>query len=433
MARPHKSPSADNTSTPKRKSRKGELQEALEESFNTLPRAFAEELFQQKLTAAGIEPEGALVDKLVDHVLNNIEADFEWPADHPASQAAIERILNITDEDMADLDRRFDRFSKQELPEIVTNIAETAGASLLRRLKRNWSDQRTWEKQVTGGFRDRLELRWCKAFTALRMLLTISVEMGGEAYEKRRRSRAKRNIYRTDVLIRLHARACQVTGEILALMEAGYADGAMARWRTLHEIAVVATLIAEHGDELAERYLAHEVVESKRALVLYSRTYKDLGYGPPSATEIGRVDALHSQAVAHYGRDFANPNGWAAKHLGIANPNFSQLEEAAGRFRMRSHYKMASYNVHAGVKGITYKLGSMGAGPAIVAGPSNAGLDEPGQNAAITLSQITFLLIGPGKQLDELVIMWAFAKLQADAVEAFVRAGRKLKREVGSR
>jgi len=39
----------------------------------------------------------------------------------------------------------------------------------------------------------------------------------------------------------------------------------MARWRTLHEINVVITLIAEDGDELAERYLAHDIVESARA------------------------------------------------------------------------------------------------------------------------------------------------------------------------
>ena len=52
-------------------------------------------------------------------------------------------------------------------------------------------------------------------------------------------------------------------------MESGRAYGAMARWRILHEINVVITLIAEHGDELAGRYLAHEIVESARALAVY--------------------------------------------------------------------------------------------------------------------------------------------------------------------
>jgi len=58
----------------------------------------------------------------------------------------------------------------------------------------------------------------------------------------------------------------------------GPADGAMARWRTLHEINVVITLIAEHGDELAERYLAHDIDESARALAVYEKTHAALGY-----------------------------------------------------------------------------------------------------------------------------------------------------------
>ncbi|WP_217430933.1 DUF5677 domain-containing protein [Sphingomonas bacterium] len=54
-----------------------------------------------------------------------------------------------------------------------------------------------------------------------------------------------------DTMLHLHARACQVVFEIITLMENGLADGAMARWRTLHEITVVATILAEHGEELA--------------------------------------------------------------------------------------------------------------------------------------------------------------------------------------
>ena len=76
--------------------------------------------------------------------------------------------------------------------------------------------------------------RWGKGLDLLRMLLTISREFGEEAHAKARRSRARSSRYRTDVLLRLHACACQVAGEIIKLMESGRADGAMARWRTLH-------------------------------------------------------------------------------------------------------------------------------------------------------------------------------------------------------
>jgi len=72
-------------------------------------------------------------------------------------------------------------------------------------------------------------------------------------------------------MLRLHIRACQVTNEIIILLENGYADGAMARWRTLHEIATVAAVIAKFGDELAERYVHYQIVESTKALTAYEQ------------------------------------------------------------------------------------------------------------------------------------------------------------------
>ena len=53
--------------------------------------------------------------------------------------------------------------------------------------------------------------------------------------------------------------------EIICLLENGFADGAMARWRTLHEIAIVAIVLSKHGEDIAQGYLDHQAVESKRA------------------------------------------------------------------------------------------------------------------------------------------------------------------------
>ncbi len=38
------------------------------------------------------------------------------------------------------------------------------------------------------------------------------------------------------VLMRQHANACRITGEIILMLKGGYPDGAIARWRTLFEI-----------------------------------------------------------------------------------------------------------------------------------------------------------------------------------------------------
>ncbi len=41
-----------------------------------------------------------------------------------------------------------------------------------------------------------------------------------------------------NALLMLHARTCLVASELETMIRCGYADGAAARWRTLHEMAV---------------------------------------------------------------------------------------------------------------------------------------------------------------------------------------------------
>lgn len=134
-----------------------------------------------------------------------------------------------------------------------------------------------------------------------------------------------------DVLSRSHARACQITEEILCLLQGGFADGAMARWRTLHEVAVVASFIAAHGEELAERYVLHEVVEAKRAAAEYQKCQQRLaGYDPIEERELKALQASYDDAIARFGKEFKGQYGWAAHQLKIAKPNFDDIERAVG-------------------------------------------------------------------------------------------------------
>lgn len=405
--------------------RKEGMQGALDELSTQLPRQLLQQLLIDKLDKLGVKIKHRTLKTIVDSILaaggsGNLEIEVD--------DGALEGVaLDFSDDEIAEFDRQTQIFLKDELPRIIVEVAEDSAASISRTLRRSWPERRAFELSQDAGFRARLELRWGKAFALLHILLTVSRELGDELHAKRRR--AKRNVHRTEVLIRLHARACQVMAEILTLLEAGFADGAMARWRTMYEIGVVATIIADHGDELAERYLLHDVAEAKRGMDVYVRSYEALGYAAPSAEEIAEIDAAAASMEARFGAGFGSGYGWAAKLLNNKNPQFSQLEEAAGKAKMRSHYKLASHNVHAGVKGITHRLGAMGTETVILAGPSNGGLAEPGQNAAITLTQITFALLTDRRSLDDIVFMHVLAKLQDDAVKAFVRASEKLKHD----
>src|SRR5207244_4451291 len=77
------------------------------------------------------------------------------------------------------------------------------------------------------------------------------------------------NDYKFETLVRLQGGAVRVAGEVYTLMLSGYASGAHARWRTLHEIAVVALFIAQEDKKTAERYVYHRFVKSHEDALKY--------------------------------------------------------------------------------------------------------------------------------------------------------------------
>lgn len=75
-----------------------------------------------------------------------------------------------------------------------------------------------------------------------------------------------------------------------------------------------------------------------------------------------------------------------------------------------------------------FRLTDMGAGMPI-AGRSNAGLVEPGQNTAYTLLRITGALLGRPKDFDRLIEMNVLLAIRDAIPLALHRAGRKLARD----
>jgi hypothetical protein len=107
-------------------------------------------------------------------------------------------------------------------------------------------------------------------------LILIVVELGESINQHLRSQQPVPRPFTIEVQTRLHARACQIANKVAVLLGAGFAEGAIARWRSLHEVAVVSMFIG--GDEgLAERYRLHEAVESLRVARLYVRHQDRLG------------------------------------------------------------------------------------------------------------------------------------------------------------
>jgi len=400
------------------------LQQALNEAAAQTPAFFLEKVISKKLQEQGVTPTKGLSLRIAQHLLSGSTEPFV------SKKAAKNRSvsLTLTDADLEEVNRAVDRFSENQLPALLPVMAGKISRKTLKDLKARWSDEGAEQDIDLSEFRTRMESRWGKPLGQLRMLLTMVREWCESAHHRESSRKKHKKKQLRQILIRLLVRGCQVTDEIICLLGNGFADGAMARWRTLHEIAVVAAVISQHGEAIAERYVAHHAVESKRALGKYLVCAKQLGYRPLSARAQAKILKASDNAIATYGKPFKSTYGWAALHLKNDQPTFAHLEAAAGRTEMRSHYQMGNDNIHAGIRSMYVRLGLLDYG-GLLAGRSNAGLAEPGQNAAHTLTQLAAIVCISEPSLDDYVIADMLKMLRDEIPRSFARAEAQLRRD----
>ncbi len=279
-------------------------------------------------------------------------------------------------------------------------------------------DRRTHKR----GFDNRLSKDWKIPFNLLEMFIAIAYEMGDEINNEFRKDIAEYDKYTYDVLTRLHARACQISSEILILLKNGYADGAFARWRSLHEVAVVGSFIAAHGNEVAEKYLLHDVIESFKAAELYQKYSEVLGFSPIPQDEFESLRITYNDLIIRFGNPFKNDYGWASSSLGKEKPTFSDIEENTSLDHHRPYYKLASNNVHANSNGVMFKIGLLPSPQEILlAGPTNSGFTDPAQSTAISLGLITITLATMKPTIDNLVLSDILLKLESEISDEFLK------------
>ncbi len=319
-----------------------------------------------------------------------------------------------------------DRQLQAALPEATAKGA----AHLLWRLKARADEMLSDRRGIASGFLKRQREKWGKPLDQLFMLLEASREAGEEYNQSFEGVAAAEQDFVFDALRRLHARACLVASEVIWLMEGGYASGAMARWRTLHEIAVVGCFLREKGKDVAEKYLLHHVVDTLKAAEDFQRHCSDPGYEPFSTQELSRMQADRDKLCQRFGKQYKEPWGWAAEALKPRAANFTEIEAAVSLEHSRPYFKLACHSNHAGSKGIQFDLGNALNPPGsdvMLAGPSDAGLCDPGTCTAVSILQITTnLILYRNGKLTPLIIVQSLDLLTDEILEAFATAEAEL-------
>ena len=399
------------------------IKEALQGVVNSLPKMILRKLLTRKLEESKIEMPSEALDALVEHLLTGQSGNFVWNDD--LDETVTNLSLEFTEDDGNEIDSAINK-ALEALPEAARLAVDKASELLFKSLKRRWEDEHLAQQYEVQMFRDGIEARWGKGLDYLRMLLTCCREIGAQTLKRHNKSKSKRHALRRWVLVRLHARACQVADEIICLMENGFADGAMARWRTIHELCVVATLITDGDEDLAERYILHDAVEVKRQADEYEATQVSLGAAPISKRERKAIDREYQAILDRYGPAFAHPYGWAANHMNLKKPTFKDLQSAADHAGMNSHYKLASFGVHASARGLFFNLSAMGDQQLLLAGRCNAGLEEPGMRMAQSLALITSLYADSSADFDRISVLNCLLQVRDAVGPALQKAANRL-------
>ena len=183
-------------------------------------------------------------------------------------------VAKMTPEQLAELPNRpvLNEALSAAVNDAIERWADTTVSSLKKAAPGMIEHRRVTREQ----FEAQLAEHWGRAFDLAEMVIKVAHEIGEFFYSKHVPPDGQRDFV-FEVLGRLQARGLRVAEEVLVLLKAGYGQAGMARWRALNEIAVVADFILTNGADTAERYFAHEAVETWKAMIEYQQHADALG------------------------------------------------------------------------------------------------------------------------------------------------------------
>ncbi len=177
----------------------------------------------------------------------------------------------------------------------------------------------TFSKQLLNDFKaginkdsnkkDRVEFvecvtrKWKNSLAILSNFIQLNFEIISSYREKNESTAEKEDNCQFLALIQLHSRAILVTKEILVLLENGFPDGAFARWRTLHEIAVC-TLVIAYSKDSGKRFLLDEHIKNNKGSKCYNRYHSKLNHSPISAELMEINEEREMEALKVLGENY---------------------------------------------------------------------------------------------------------------------------------
>ena len=315
--------------------------------------------------------------------------------------------------------------------ELMEDISDESASVILDAIKKYARAGLRRNRRARRGFEKRLWNHWKRPLSLLELTVEIAQEIGVGIAEEFKKEAGTTKDHTFIALSGNHTRACQMARAILALLRSGFADDAHARWRSLHELAIVSFFISTNGADVAERYLLHETVQQRKLAKDYQKHQARANLDPLGQEEIDELDRRYESLIARFGKEFGSDYGWAASALGKRSPRLIDIEEHVRMDHLRPYYRMASDNVHANAHGAFYRMGMGLDGNdrgVLLAGASNMGLADPGHGTAMSLMQVTAAFVESKPTLDSLIELKVLQLLEDGTGQAFLQAHQAAER-----
>ncbi|WP_129267503.1 DUF5677 domain-containing protein [Bradyrhizobium betae] len=301
---------------------------------------------------------------------------------------------------------------------VLKSFAPHAASEMLKGLKRAAPKMLREHKKSDAGFERRNYRRWKKPLDLLELLWNISEEVGGKFNQTERPAAVVAKDYQFEALVSLHARALLISREVLCLLYGGYPDGALSRWRSLHEIAVTAVFLQKHDQEVSHRYLASFPFAALNAAKQLNEHAERANMTPFLEEELAEMKQRCDGFEARFGKEMHNERGWASPALKNPKPTFAQLEKAVALDHWRPRYRWASQHTHGGYRPALAMLGTAeSTQPVHLVGQSNSGFTDPIHMTAISLNQVTSSLLIVRPTVDNIVFLQIISDLSDELGE----------------
>lgn len=305
---------------------------------------------------------------------------------------AIQKFLKETKNKYEGQEADFDKAIDEELITTIENIAKSTLEELYNYCISDNSDLKNREKEIYSKISEnyKIGIRLFEGF------IELNTQISSMTYGKYfKLFNTFDDHIKLDTLIAIHVRACQVANEILVLIKNGYADGAHARWRTLHELSVTFLYLYDSDYEVIHMYNDYEIIEKYKKAKEYKACENILDLEKLGDDVWEELSKKRDEIIEQYGKDFSEGYGWTMKDLPKGRRNFRELEKHVGAEKLRIIYSWANESVHAGVSGIKDKLSLREEESYHFLTRSNdCGFLDPVQYTSNSLCQISEVLLG---------------------------------------